>query len=285
MITTDFENLDYNKFKRVFTFGCSFTYYMYPTWANILRKNMPQAEFYNLGACGGGNMFISNRITEANRKFKFDEDDLVIVLWSTFTREDRFVNGAWVLNGNIYSQSRYDSKFVKENCDPVGYLIKDLSLIDMTIAYMQQLPSTCISMMSIPITSHQINGEFYDWAGSFNKGKLRIADTYQDILDMHKLTLLDSLPAGQWPNHITYYDDIHNYQVTEYHPSPKQYYQYLVQLGFKMSDEAREYAFASETYLVNTNSRIELTEYFKKDTDIEYNGVHAADTNGFINWL
>ena len=284
MICNDFSSIDFSKYKRVFTFGCSFTYYLYPTWANIIQKNMPDAEFYNLGACGGGNMFISNRLTEANRKFKFNEDDLVMVLWSTFTREDRFVNGAWTLVGNVYSQDRYDSKFVKDNCDPIGYLIKDLSLIDLSLEYMKSLPATCVSMMSVPVDTHQINEQYYDWVNSLNKN-LDIATLYQDILDMHNVTLLGSLPGRRWPSHIKYYDEIRKQNVTEYHPSPKQYYEYLVQLGFNLSDSTREYAFASETTLQNSNSRIDITERFKNDTEVVINDVHASATNGFINWL
>ena len=48
----------------------------------------PDVEFYNLGKSGGGNLFISHRIVEANKKYKFNKDDLVVVMWSTFARID-----------------------------------------------------------------------------------------------------------------------------------------------------------------------------------------------------
>ena len=31
---------DWTKYKRFFTFGCSFTCYMWPTWADIISKEM-----------------------------------------------------------------------------------------------------------------------------------------------------------------------------------------------------------------------------------------------------
>ena len=46
------------KFKRAFVFGCSFTQYYWPTWADILGREFNK--FENWGQCGGGNQFIFN---------------------------------------------------------------------------------------------------------------------------------------------------------------------------------------------------------------------------------
>ena len=86
---------DLSKYKRLFTIGCSFTEYFYPTWANILSKSMPDAEFFNLGLCGTSNPFIANRLVEANLKFKLCETDLVIIMWTTTCRETHYVRGRW----------------------------------------------------------------------------------------------------------------------------------------------------------------------------------------------
>ena len=47
-------HIDFNKYKRVFAFGCSFTNYIYPTWADLIMHEMPSAECYNFGKAGGG---------------------------------------------------------------------------------------------------------------------------------------------------------------------------------------------------------------------------------------
>lgn len=246
---------------------------------------MPTATFYNLGASGGGNLFISNRLTEVNRKFKLTEDDLVMVLWSTYTREDRFVNSHWLLPGNIYSQGNYDGKFVKEFCDPIGYLIRDLSLIDISLEYMKALPSTCVSLMSVPVHTHQIHSEYQAWIDPFAKQYSEVAMLYKDIIDLHKLTLLDSLKDQEWPTNIKYYDEDRKQDVTEYHPSPKQYYEFLMQLGFNMSPTTKQYALDAEEVLLNIKSHKEFKTQFSKDIDVVINNVHASSTNGFINWL
>ena len=39
----------------LYTFGCSFTKYVWPTWADLL---LSQVDGENWGMCGGGNKFI-----------------------------------------------------------------------------------------------------------------------------------------------------------------------------------------------------------------------------------
>jgi hypothetical protein len=72
--------------KRFFAFGCSYTNYAWPTWANLLSTNYD--EFYNWGLAGIGNRAIAERVAEANVKHQFTKDDLVIVQWSSHLRND-----------------------------------------------------------------------------------------------------------------------------------------------------------------------------------------------------
>ena len=62
-------------YKRLFTFGCSFTSYTWKTWADILGQQAE--EFYNFGQIGGGNEQIFFKIIEANKKYKFTN----MILW------------------------------------------------------------------------------------------------------------------------------------------------------------------------------------------------------------
>lgn len=72
---------------RVFTFGCSFTKYVWPTWANILSVS-PNIDLQNWGSIGQGNDFIHKRVIECNAINKFTPDDTVIILWSEHLRFD-----------------------------------------------------------------------------------------------------------------------------------------------------------------------------------------------------
>jgi len=275
MITTDPSLIDYSKVKRFFTFGCSFTAYIYPTWANIMKRNMPDAQFYNVGASGGGNMFISNRITEMHRKFKFTEDDLIMVMWSTHCREDRFVMRDWKIPGNIFSQSEYPESFVKDNCDTLGYLIKDLSIIDLTTSYLNAVPSQVFQMFSVPVM-HQ---------HEYDEPAIRddVLSTYKELTDSFGLALKDSLPKGRWPDHIKYYDHYSDRMVTEYHPTPIQYYDYLVKLGFNMSLDSKEYSATADYKVSKITTRLELDSHFAQEFESEINVT--KNPSGPRNWI
>ena len=103
--------------KRIFTFGCSFTNYLWSTWANILGYEFREAEFYNFGKSGAGNQYIFNTLMQADAAYDFTHEDLIIVQWTNVSREDRYFHagaeilnstetshGAWSTPGNIYSQ-------------------------------------------------------------------------------------------------------------------------------------------------------------------------------------
>ena len=54
------QSLDPKKYKRFFAFGCSFTNYYWPTWADIIGQD---SNFYeNWAQPGAGNHFIFNSI-------------------------------------------------------------------------------------------------------------------------------------------------------------------------------------------------------------------------------
>lgn len=108
---------------RLFTFGCSFTNSIRPTWADIVARQY--TEFQNWGQAGAGNSFIFYSLMECNKRNKITRDDVVMIMWSSIGREDRYVNGEWLTPGSIYNQTDYDETFVKKFTDPTGYLLRD----------------------------------------------------------------------------------------------------------------------------------------------------------------
>ena len=124
------ENIDFTKYKRFFAFGCSFTQYMWPTWADLVSLEIPES--YNYGKIGAGNAYMFHTLVEAHTRYNFTTGDLIIIQWTNFSREDRYVNSKWLTPGNIYSQSTYPTDFVKKFSDDTGYLLRDLSYISAT---------------------------------------------------------------------------------------------------------------------------------------------------------
>ena len=114
--------------KRLFTFGCSFTNYAWSMWPEIIAHDL-EIPLYNFGQTGGGNQYIANTVAQANARYKFSKDDLIIVCWTNVCREDRWKNGEWILPGNIFTQDIYNQKWINKWADPLGYLVRDLGSI------------------------------------------------------------------------------------------------------------------------------------------------------------
>jgi len=67
---------------RLFTFGCSFTSYIWPTWADFVALNFDTHQ--NWANAGAGNYFISSRLYECNSVNKLTKDDTVLVMFSQY---------------------------------------------------------------------------------------------------------------------------------------------------------------------------------------------------------
>ncbi len=103
---------------RLFTFGCSFTQYGWPTWADIIAYDK-DVEYYNYAIAGLGNVGIAHRILEADLKHKFQDGDEIFILWSSWSREDRVKDAAWIGRGSVltYNSHHYDKSFLKKYWD------------------------------------------------------------------------------------------------------------------------------------------------------------------------
>ena len=108
---------------RFFAFGCSFTNSKYPTWADIVSRE--HDHYQNWGQAGAGNSFIFYSLMECHKRNCINKDDVVMIMWSSIGREDRYVAGEWLTPGSIYNQTDYDETFVNKFTDPTGYLLRD----------------------------------------------------------------------------------------------------------------------------------------------------------------
>lgn len=106
---------------RLFVFGCSYTFFMWPTWADLLSVEYDYYE--NWAWVGIGNRAIAERVAEAHAKHNFTKDDTVIVQWSTTLRHDwhneHAVNSesGWQTNGNVFSPKNikfYDESWYRK---------------------------------------------------------------------------------------------------------------------------------------------------------------------------
>jgi hypothetical protein len=253
---TDLTNIDFSKYKRFFAFGCSFTSYNWPTWADVLASEMHNVEFYNFGHCGGGNSMISNRIAEANCRYKFTDTDLIIPMWTTFCREDRYVNGHWMSTGNMYTQDEYSEEFVRKYSEPLGYLLRDLAIITITGAYLRFIPADSFMLNSVPYT-YQMNIKDPPYP------KLKdILEVYNDTIKLTPPSLIDLELGGEF-KHGHIYTRSHNGELyNDYHPHTLNYYNYLKKIGLPLTDSSLEYAEHSLNLIQSTKTEKQIMAVF-----------------------
>jgi len=78
---------------RLYTFGCSFTSYLWPTWADIIGTQFDH--FENWGRASFGNQFISQQVVECDILNDLGPDDTVVIVWSDHLRWDVVSKWNW----------------------------------------------------------------------------------------------------------------------------------------------------------------------------------------------
>ena len=229
--------IDYSKYKRVFAFGCSFTSYSFPTWADLIAKEMSHAEYYNFGTSGSGNLLISNRVAQANCQFNFCETDLVLVMFTTAYREDRYIDGVWITKGNVFNQDFYDKNFIKNYCDPDGYMIRDLGLIELTRGYLSNLDCTTVYMSigDLSSESRDLRPTHDPKTQHFND---RLNNLYKNTCD----NILPSVESIVGNPKVYHWINKDGGPHDEGHPGTLNYSEYLQAVGIPLSESTLAYA-------------------------------------------
>lgn len=120
--------------RRLFTFGCSFTNYIWPTWADFLGTEFDY--FENWGIAGLGNVAIANRLAEAHSKHKFTKDDTIVIQWSSHIRNDYHTfefnprGYRWKTKGSMFNYINrpiYDARWIALFFDEQSYLMYSLN--------------------------------------------------------------------------------------------------------------------------------------------------------------
>lgn len=245
---------DWSKYKRVFAFGCSFTNYVYPTWADIIFNEI-DGECYNYGLSGAGNLLITTRIAEANTRFNFCETDLILVMYTTAFREDRWIDGTWVAHGNIFNQGYYDKDFVKNYVDPTGCLIRDLALIEMSSRYIKSLPCDNLILKASPLEqecTYMLEDDIYN----------KVFELYRTVWDSMPTSLQETIFPNGWEVRS---ESIYEGKVfRDMHPITSDYYEYLKRLDINLTDKAKIYVDRSDEFIHNTKLRHDYENVFSE---------------------
>ena len=211
--------LDLKKYKRFFAFGCSFTFYNWPTWADIISKEIPKS--YNYGRPGAGNFYIFSSIIEANKKHKFTEDDLIIVMWTAVDREDRYIEHNWKSSGCVYHSidNFYDKNFIMKYVDQRGFYLRDITYVAAITKMLEGLNYYFLSMMKF-----ESSGE----SNTVGEADTDISDFYKDELKKILPSVLNTICNGNWIEQSKMKGKDKNGKLfRDLHPTPNYYLEYL----------------------------------------------------------
>ena len=236
-------------YKRFFAFGCSFTNFYWPTWADIIGREFTEQNYQNYGLCATGNEFAFQRLAEVHARYNINQDDLVIICWTNFAREDRYLKGAWKTAGNIFTQQVYSEKWVREWFDLRGALLKTSGVI---AGATHLLDSTgCEYHFTSMIPMKQINQYDIIFADSEYQD---IFDVYKKYYDKIKISMVEqlygSLPVCKNPRPATIkYKEEHKEFYLDHHPTPVQHLKYVQDIilpslaqPVTISDETKSWA-------------------------------------------
>jgi hypothetical protein len=216
-------------YNRFFTFGCSFTSYYWPTWADIIGQEFGD-NFYNLAMCGAGNEFMFHRLTEAHARYNITKDDLVIICWTNFAREDRYLKGKWRSAGNMSTQTVYPQDWVRKWFDLRGALLKTSSVIAGATHLLDV--TGCEYMFTSMVPMKQLDQYNIIFADEDYQDIFSVYDQYYKKI--HTTSMTDHLygsgvclnPA---PIHMKLKNNKHP-DMIDHHPSPSQHLKYATDI-------------------------------------------------------
>jgi len=266
--------INVEKISRVFTFGCSFTRYPWPTWADMIIVDFQSKNKTgkNYGSCGAGNYYIFFKIMEAIKKEKINQNDLVIVCWSSITREDRYFNERWNLAGSVYSQDIYDDTFVEKYCTYEHFLMRDLTLISSARETINNYTNNYLDFGIVDNFNYEFHKEM------INLNDLEV----KNFIDVYENTLKEQLPSmdgvlakirpnDQYRGAKVYYggsDDLGTQD--DDHPTPNEHHYFCKEvllpiLGDKFSNETHLFIREWVNTIDNDYGLINLSELMWND--------------------
>jgi len=217
-------------YQRFFAFGCSFTNYIWPTWADLISNNFTEGSYYNYGKQGVGNQYIFNAVMQADQIHKFNENDLVIVQWSSTLREDRYMKGKWVP-----WRSHYPDFFRDHYFDEKGFLIRDFAFIK---AIGEFLKAKCsykfISMTPLRSYDWMHPSSGYEVFNLINNDLTNVINFYADVLSQFPLSFVEVLGDFGKIRPLDFY----GFNLLDNHPVPSEHCKYVKQIfpEFEIND-------------------------------------------------
>ena len=256
--------------KRLFTFGCSFTNYCWPTWADAIGTSFFD-EYYNYGRPGACGRYMSEHLVRAHHIHDINKNDVVMMMWSTFDRETRYLpnnqyskrynvlGDGWFAEGSVAGQ--YDKSYLNY-VDAIDLIHKHLMFVDLCHSFLQNIGCEYHMLSMIDINEHI---DYCNQCLHENYQELKMCDVDLDMV-MNYPALQNFIPSVYSLHPYWEYDNfIGNFDFRiDSHPLPDEHIHFLQQAfpeyGLKLPDKTLQ-VFDYITKKINQKS----SEYSKPE--------------------
>lgn len=254
--------MNFEKYKRLFAFGCSFTNYKWPMWPEILGHTIP--EYYNYGEAASDNQTIFYKILEADALYKFNENDLVIVMWTTYWRDSTF---------HPYKKFYRRRTEIENNpFKQINFVYRDLNLIKAADSFLKtryvQYDFLSISGYSIEL---MLKYHTFENSAQDIQDLNLLYESYQETLEKFKPSMFEIVYNHDWslpPHDIKFSKAVYNNKVSfDNHPTPLMSYNYLkfIYQNLNFNQDIINYVTHYENLVSNNiiNERLHPQQEFK----------------------
>jgi hypothetical protein len=284
MIQRDLSAIDFSQYNRLFVFGCSFTHWFWPTWADIIAYEHPHLEFHNLGNGGSGNLHHAAVFSQMDLAHNFCKTDLIMFMWSSFHRNDHYtvfgdkkefsagmmgeISDNLPKNTQVNWRSGSDHiacEFLENRCYPDnrGFMIRDCALIHNIIQICAPAEYTAVHMMAIGLDEQPL----YD-------GSLQELST-QDIQDLYKDIFASNMVHGksmgsfvgiEFEDKSKFISEEDGTLHGDHHPLTGDYLQYMEYLGLSFNERTRSWCRTSDQVMATNTRRYPIIPKWKYKT-------------------
>jgi hypothetical protein len=219
---------------RLFTFGCSFTqYWRWPTWADYVGRGFDRYE--NWGLCGAGNAYIFNSLIECHQRNKLASGDLVLIMWTNTSREDRYVGDRWLEGGNIYWGTALGEDYVRRFACERGYLIRDLAIIAACEQLLTHWGCDWRWFAMAPLDRTNSDNHLGENPVRLPQVDQDVRDLYHTVIKQIRPSVLETVFGGSWFTGDGI-PDSHDGSRRDFHPTPLEHVQYIDRVAADLSD-------------------------------------------------
>lgn len=259
--------------KRFFAFGCSYTSYAWPTWADMIGVNFDV--YKNYGRPGCSNLYILQQFLEANDKYKFNNEDVIIVMFTGFARFSYFYNGGLNTHGELRSYYENTKRNGKPNLNVGMFLDSGVWSEDLGVTHSYTAAKTIKTILESVNCKYKIhlaidNTHFIQESHRYFTihNSLTLAEEFYNILDI-KLSL------DEWMKQVKYsrdeYYSFDNSQI-DGHPTIKMHEDYVkTYFPEYYTNQSREFAQKETEYLDFTDNISQSEKYqIRKKYDYKF---------------